>query len=137
MRFSLNTALFLILAATPSLATTGKHAPPTPPHHATSRAAGSGLASFYGKREQGRRMANGQRFDRLKFTAASRTLPLGTWIEVTNHKTGLSTEVEITDRGPWVSTRILDLAEAAAEAIQCSGVCKVQYVVIKKCEDSL
>jgi rare lipoprotein A (peptidoglycan hydrolase) len=86
-----------------------------------------GLASWYGKHEQGRKMANGQRFDRHKFTAASRTVPLGTNIRVTNTKTGLSTTVTITDRGPWVKTRILDLAEAPAKEIGCDGLCSIVY----------
>ena len=88
-----------------------------------------GAASWYGKHEQGRRMANGQRFDRHKFTAASRTLPLGTEIAVTNLKTGLTTVVTITDRGPWVKSRILDLAEAPARYIGCDGICPVVYTI--------
>src|SRR5438270_1098084 len=52
------------------------------------RAARTGLASWYGKANQGRRMADGHRFNRFHFTAASRTLPLGTKIRVLNLQTG-------------------------------------------------
>lgn len=88
-----------------------------------------GITSWYGKHEQGHRMANGERFDRFKFTAASRTLPLGTRILVTNLETGVSAIVTITDRGPWIKTRILDLAEAPAKKIGCNGLCTVAYTI--------
>jgi rare lipoprotein A len=91
------------------------------------RPARTGLASWYGKANQGHRMADGHRFSRFQFTAASRTLPLGTKIRVLNLRTGLDTVVTITDRGPGVRSRILDLAEAAAKQIQCSGVCPVEW----------
>src|SRR3954452_9023821 len=57
------------------------------------RPARTGLASWYGKANQGRRMADGHRFNRFQFTAASRTLPLGTKIRVLNLRTGLDTVV--------------------------------------------
>src|ERR1700722_9339859 len=75
-----------------------------------------GLASWYGAQHQGRKMANGQRFDRHKYTAASWYFPLGTVIRVVNLKNGESVEVTITDRGPNLRLhRILDLSEAAAD----------------------
>lgn len=77
----------------------------------------TGMASWYGKTHQGKRMANGEPFDRMELTAASRTLPLGKRIKVTCLKTGESIWVTITDRGPFVRNRILDLSEAAAMAI--------------------
>jgi rare lipoprotein A len=72
-----------------------------------------GNASWYGTFHQGRRMANGQRFDRRNLTAASRTLPLGTRVLVSfNERTII---VTITDRGPYHHPdRIIDLSEAAA-----------------------
>lgn len=76
-----------------------------------------GLASWYGKNHQGKRMANGHPFDKDKLTAASKTLPLGTKVRVTCLKTGKSVWVTITDRGPFVGRRIMDLSEAAARAI--------------------
>jgi rare lipoprotein A (peptidoglycan hydrolase) len=74
-----------------------------------------GTASWYGAQHQGRKMANGQRFDRHKLTAASWYFPLGTAIRVVNVKNGESVVVTITDRGPNLRLhRILDLSEAAA-----------------------
>ena len=76
-----------------------------------------GEASWYGKAHQGRRMANGRCFDRHKFTAASRTIPLGRKARVTNLRTGRRVIVTITDRGPKRRDRVIDLSEAAAAAI--------------------
>ena len=74
-----------------------------------------GMASWYGVQHQGRKMANGQRFDRRKLTAASWYFPLGTLIRVVNVKSEESVIVKITDRGPNRRLhRILDLSEAAA-----------------------
>lgn len=88
-----------------------------------------GWSSWYGPEmrvgHHYRKMANGQRFDPQKFTAASRTLPLGTVVRVENLKTGLAVNVKITDRGPFVRSRILDLAEAPARKIGCNGACPV------------
>ena len=81
-----------------------------------------GTASWYGGKHQGRKMANGQRFDRHKLTAASWYFPLGTTIRVVNVKTGESVVVTITDRGPNLRLhRILDLSEAAAERLGYVG----------------
>jgi rare lipoprotein A len=77
-----------------------------------------GIASWYGQRHQGRKMANGQRFDRHKLTGASWYFPLGTPVRVVNTKNGESVLVTITDRGPDLRLhRILDLSEAAAERL--------------------
>jgi rare lipoprotein A len=77
-----------------------------------------GTASWYGKRHQGRKMANGKRFDCHKLTAASWYFPLGTTIRVVNVKNGESVVVTITDRGPGQHLhRLIDLSEAAAERL--------------------
>jgi rare lipoprotein A len=76
-----------------------------------------GIASWYGKREQGKPMANGQPFDRNKYTAASRTYKLGTYLEVTYPRTGITVLVRVTDRGPWVKGRVIDLSERAATTL--------------------
>ena len=74
-----------------------------------------GIASWYGKQHQGRKMANGKPFDRRKFTAAAWNIPLGTVLRVVNLKNGLSVTVTVTDRGPHPRlSRVLDLSEAAA-----------------------
>ncbi len=81
-----------------------------------------GTASWYGAQHQGRKMANGQRFDRRKLTAASWYFPLGTKIRVVNLKNGESVIVTITDRGPNLRLhRILDLSEAAAGCLGYVG----------------
>ena len=77
----------------------------------------SGIASYYGKREQGRKTASGERFDRNKYTAASRYYRLGTILNVTYPKTGVTVMVRVTDRGPWVQGRVLDLSERAAQSL--------------------
>jgi len=75
-------------------------------------------ASFY---SSGRRTASGERFNPNGFTAASRTLPFGTWLHVTNPATGRSVNVRINDRGPFVRGRGLDLARGAAAALGMIG----------------
>jgi rare lipoprotein A len=74
-----------------------------------------GVASWYGKQNQGRKMANGQPFDRRKMTAAAWNIPLGTMVRVVNLKNGNSVNVTVTDRGPHPRlSRAIDLSEAAA-----------------------
>jgi|SRR5579872_1606569 len=81
-----------------------------------------GTASWYGKRHQGRKMANGKRFDSHKLTAASWYFPLGTTVRVVNVKNGESVVVTITDRGPGQHLhRLIDLSEAAAERLDYVG----------------
>lgn len=77
----------------------------------------TGIASWYGDEWQGRVMASGQRFDDKKMTAAHRTLPLNTQVRVTNLETGRSVDVTITDRGPYVDGRLIDLSKAAAKKL--------------------
>lgn len=77
-----------------------------------------GVASWYGIQHQGRKMANGQKFDRRKLTAAYWYLPLGSTIRVTNLENGKSITVTVTDRGPnFRLHRVLDLSEAAAREL--------------------
>jgi rare lipoprotein A len=77
-----------------------------------------GIASWYGQQHQGRKMANGKRFDRRKLTAASWYVPLGTVLRVVNLENGRSVTVTVTDRGPNLRLhRILDLSEAAAREL--------------------
>jgi peptidoglycan lytic transglycosylase len=76
-----------------------------------------GWASWYGPGFQNRHAANGQPFDTERMTAAHRTLPLNSIARVTNVKTGESALVRITDRGPFVNDRILDLSRAAARRL--------------------
>jgi rare lipoprotein A len=76
-----------------------------------------GVASWYGYPHHGRITASGRRFDMYELTAAHRTLPLGTRLRVTNMIDGRSVIVTITDRGPFVNNRLIDLSYAAAREI--------------------
>lgn len=78
---------------------------------------GSGVASYYGRRFNGRRTANGEAFDMTALTAAHKTLPFGTRVRVTYPRTGRSVIVRINDRGPYAHGRTIDLSRAAAEEI--------------------
>ncbi|MEP2235187.1 MAG: septal ring lytic transglycosylase RlpA family protein [Alteripontixanthobacter sp.] len=83
----------------------------------TARSIGAGMASYYGRRFHGRRTANGERFDMHAMTAAHKTLPFGTLVEVTNPNNGRSVTVRINDRGPFIRGRTIDLSRAAASEI--------------------
>jgi rare lipoprotein A len=76
-----------------------------------------GMASWYGRRWQGRLTASGERYDRHQPTAAHRTAPLGTQAVVTNLANGHVVRVRITDRGPHTRRRILDLSYEAARRL--------------------
>lgn len=91
-----------------------------------------GHASWYGAPFHGRRAANGEVYDMNQLTAAHRTLPFDTVVRVTNLINGLSADVRITDRGPFVENRLIDLSHAAADAIGMlrAGVERVRLEVI-------
>ena len=76
-----------------------------------------GLASWYGAPYHNRRGSNGEAYDMNAMTAAHRTLPLNSVVRVTNVKTGKSAVVRITDRGPFIGERVIDLSLAAAKAV--------------------
>ncbi len=76
-----------------------------------------GRASWYGKQFNGRTTASGEAYDMFQFTAAHRQLPLGTWVKVTNLRTGEWVVVRINDRGPVPKDRIIDLSYGAAQMI--------------------
>jgi len=80
-----------------------------------------GVASWYGAPFHGRRTSNGETYDMRQMTAAHRTLPFGAIVRVTNLRNGKQAEVRINDRGPFVGNRVIDLSEAAAEAIEMVG----------------
>ena len=87
-----------------------------------------GMASWYGPPYHNRQAADGSIFDQNALTAAHRTLPFGTLVRVTNLATNESVVAKITDRGPFVQGRTLDLSLAAAKAIGVyrAGVAKVK-----------
>jgi rare lipoprotein A len=76
-----------------------------------------GTASWYGGAFQGNRTASGERFDQHAFTAASRSLPIGARVRVTNLTNRRSAVVRINDRGPFVHNRVLDMSYASAHAL--------------------
>lgn len=86
------------------------------------------FASWYGREFAGKRTANGERYDPSKFTAAHRSLKLGTRVKVTDLRSGRSVTVRITDRGPFRRGRGIDLSLAAAKrlGIVRKGVAKVR-----------
>jgi rare lipoprotein A len=92
-----------------------------------------GKASYYSPKLQGRKMANGEPYRRGKLTAAHRTLPFGTKVKVTNVHTNRSVKVTITDRGPFVKGRIVDLSEKAARRLDFikAGVAPVAVKVVQ------
>lgn len=89
----------------------------------------NGYASFY---KSGKRTANGERFNPMGLTAAHRSLPFGTRVQVTNLRTGKSVVVRINDRGPFIKGRVIDLSLGAAKIVglQRSGVAKVTVLVL-------
>ena len=92
----------------------------------------TGLASWYGPPYHNRRAANGEIYNMNALTAAHRTVPLGSICRVTNLKNGNSTLVRITDRGPFIKGRVIDLSLAAAKKIGVwkSGVARVKVEVL-------
>jgi rare lipoprotein A len=127
-----------ILAASLSLATgcarkTSAHVPP-PVKPARIGETETGIASWYGIPFNGRRSASGEVYDMEKLTAAHRTLAFDTWVEVTNLENKKHVDVRITDRGPFINGRIIDLSLAAAREIDMvqAGIVRVRIKVIRK-----
>ena len=92
----------------------------------------SGKASWYGRDFHGGSTASGLDYDMYTFTAAHRTLPMGTVVRVTDQQNGKSVMVCVTDRGPFVRGRIIDLSFAAAQQIDIDdrGISRVQLEVV-------
>lgn len=92
-----------------------------------------GRASWYGRLFQHKKTASGEPYDMHDFTAAHRTLPLGSWVKVTNLKNDKSVMVRINDRGPVLKSRILDLSYGAAMILGMDGdgIAKVRLDLIE------
>jgi rare lipoprotein A len=103
----------------------GKKTRQRPPHGETAKRFQSGIASVYSTREGSSRTASGIRLRDDALTAAHRTLPFGTRVNVTNSRNGRSVIVTISDRGPFVRGRIIDLTPAGARALGFSGLAPV------------
>ena len=91
-----------------------------------------GKASYYGPKFHGRKTSNGEVFDMNAMTAAHKSMPFGTILEVTNSNNGKSCRVRINDRGPFIPGRIIDLSMGAAQSIDMvgDGVVEVEIRII-------
>jgi rare lipoprotein A len=91
-----------------------------------------GVASWYGEQFHGKQAANGELFDMEALTAAHRTMPLGSMVRVVNLANGKHLHVRVTDRGPYVNGRILDLSHAAAARLgmEQGGLAIVQVEIV-------
>ena len=100
----------------------------------TIQAQSDGKASYYSNGLHGRKMSNGERYDCNAFTCAHRTLPFGTRLKITNPRNGKSVIVRVTDRGPFVRGRVVDLSYAAARELGtlASGVAYVKVELVRK-----
>ena len=93
-----------------------------------------GIASWYGGRYHGRTTASGEVFDKYAPTAAHRTLPFGSWVQVTNLANGRSVTVKINDRGPFIDGRIIDVSRRVAENLGFinQGVARVRVQLVQR-----
>jgi rare lipoprotein A len=93
----------------------------------------TGYASWYGPNYHGKKAANGDIYDQTEMTAAHNTLPLNSIVRVVNLKSNNTTVVRITDRGPFVGDRIIDLSAAAAKAVDVylPGTARVRLDVLE------
>jgi rare lipoprotein A len=92
----------------------------------------SGTASYYADRFHGRKTASGRPYFKEAKTAAHRSLPLGTWVRVSNERNGNSVVVQVTDRGPFSGNRVIDLSYAAAADLDMlhQGIAPVRLDVL-------
>lgn len=93
----------------------------------------TGKASYYHDSLHGNATASGAPYNKHAMTAAHKTLPLGTWVRVTDPKSGRSVELEVNDRGPFVKGRIIDLSRRAAQALGMieRGVAPVRVEILR------
>jgi rare lipoprotein A len=98
-----------------------------------------GTASFYANKFNGRHTANGEIFNQEKFTAASNTLALNTWVRVTNLHNKKKVVVKINDRMHFLNKRLIDLSHAAAKRLGYTGwgLAKVKVEVLGKKQPDL
>jgi rare lipoprotein A len=121
----------LASAALVSGACTGNHRPATPAAQAGGKIA-RGTASWYGSEFNGRRTANGERYDMRALTAAHLNLPFGSLVQVTNLDNGRQVVVRINDRGPFGRRRVIDVSYAAARQLGMvgAGTARVELAVL-------
>jgi rare lipoprotein A len=121
-------AIAVLLFVAYGCATTAPTPPQIPPAEQLH-----GVASWYGEEFAGRTTANGEIFDPMLLTAAHRTLPFGTILDVRNTKTNQTVRVRVNDRGPYINERLIDLSYAAAQQIGLAdaGVGEVDITVVQ------
>jgi rare lipoprotein A len=133
-RRPIHAGFVLVTLAAMSISSCGHHAARVNAPLAPARIGSTetGVASWYGVPYDGRRAASGEIYDMRQLTAAHRSLPFQTWVEVTNLSNGKQVDVRINDRGPFVKGRILDLSLAAAGDIDMlrAGTARVRLKVI-------
>jgi rare lipoprotein A len=121
MKRWLSLLLLFAIGCTSATTTTTTTTTAPPPQPAPPTLAGMsdthGMAGWYGQEFAGRTTANGEIFDPLLMTAAHRTLPFGTVIDVRNPQTHQTVRVRVNDRGPYIGNRLIDLSYAAAQQI--------------------
>jgi rare lipoprotein A len=132
-----NSVRFAVNKSDHEHSTNSKSKPKAEPERASSSSVvletQEGWASYYGGEFHGRKTANGEIFDKNKFTAAHRTLPLGTTARIIHVNNKKSVVVKINDRGPFKSGRILDVAHAVAIALgfEKEGLALVRIEVLQ------
>ncbi len=113
--------IFIVLIALLAQACTGKETAKTSPQvsdgYSRTGKILAGTASWYGGKFHGRRTACGEIYNKNALTAAHKTLPFGTILEVTNPTNNKTIHLRVTDRGPFIKGRILDVSQAAAEQL--------------------
>lgn len=97
----------------------------------------SGIASWYGSQFHGRKTASGERFDKDQLTAAHRSLPFGTVVEVHNLDNDRRVRVRVNDRGPFVRRRVIDVSYAAARELGMigPGTARVELLLVEPAPD--
>ena len=125
IRLAAGLGLACLLGLAPAAAAAARHGH----HHRTQH----GLASYYRRSHIGAKTASGAPARDGKFTAASKTLPLGTKAKVTNVETGKSVRVTVTDRGPYKKGRIVDVSPKAADklGLKDDGVAPVKVTPLQ------
>jgi rare lipoprotein A len=127
MRKGIWILLFALLAP---IGCAGTRPPLTPMEHEVE----VGFASYYASRFHGARTASGARYDEEAMTAAHRTLPFGTRVQVTNLANGRSVVVTITDRGPFAPGRVIDVSRRAARKLDFvrAGTVRVRIRILEQ-----
>src|SRR5262245_53957708 len=134
MKLTAKTLLALTLSAGVCVAASKPDTAKTHPAKQTNPKAQIGPASWYGKAFHGRPTASGESYDMFQFTAAHKTLPLGTIVKVTNLRNGKWVVCRVNDRGPYVGNRIIDVSYGAAQMLsfRARGVEKVKIEILEE-----